>query len=93
MMHTQRAPANLEPRHAALPNLPPSPPPPSKANLKAWWNQFNFVQRAKKAKEQGPVPYGRGEFRCRCLQPVAIAHRAQTTALYTPYLACLSERA
>ena len=21
--------------------------PPSKANLKAWWNQFKFVQRAK----------------------------------------------
>ena len=25
----------------------PSPPPPTKASLKAWWNQFKFMQRAK----------------------------------------------
>jgi len=28
-----------------------SPPPPTKQNLKAWWNHFNFAQKAKKEAE------------------------------------------
>lgn len=27
----------------------PSPPPPTKANLRAWWNQFKFIQKTKAA--------------------------------------------
>lgn len=28
-----------------------SPPPPSKQSLKAWWNHFNFAQKAKREAE------------------------------------------
>ncbi|KAF7965948.1 hypothetical protein HWV62_2326 [Athelia sp. TMB] len=28
-----------------------SPPPPTKANLKSWWNHFNFAQKVKKEAE------------------------------------------
>lgn len=28
------------------------PIPPSKVNLKAWWNHFNFAQKAKKEAEE-----------------------------------------
>ncbi len=29
----------------------PAAQPPTKANLKAWWNQFTFVQKVKKESE------------------------------------------
>ncbi|KAF5359605.1 hypothetical protein D9756_003102 [Leucocoprinus leucothites] len=34
--------------HPQSPHLHPPPPQPTKASLKAWWNHFTFVQRAKK---------------------------------------------
>ncbi|KAL5486086.1 SAC7 [Sanghuangporus weigelae] len=44
----------------------PSPPPPTKASLKAWWNQFKFMQRMKVGAAGGdqakalPPGYGYG---------------------------------
>ena len=32
--------------------------PPNKANLKAWWNHFNFVQKTKKEAFEGPYRGG-----------------------------------
>ncbi|KAI5122935.1 hypothetical protein M0805_007613 [Coniferiporia weirii] len=42
-------------------DLSASPPPPSRANLKAWWNQFKFMQRAKNPNQRDFTPgYGYG---------------------------------
>ncbi|KAH8117941.1 Rho GTPase activation protein [Phellopilus nigrolimitatus] len=41
--------------------MSPSPPPPTKANLKAWWNQFKFMQRMKPPGQKDlPPGYGYG---------------------------------
>ncbi|KAL5526495.1 SAC7 [Sanghuangporus sanghuang] len=56
MLHTTRAAAHHPPdTDTELPlrerereqSDSPSPPPPTKASLKAWWNQFKFMQRMK----------------------------------------------
>jgi hypothetical protein len=42
-------PVAVEPGPITMP--PDSPPPPTKASLKTWWNHFNFAQKAKKEAE------------------------------------------
>lgn len=52
------------PMFSSAPHSSPNPAamashtPPSKANLKAWWNHFNFVQKTKKEAFEGPYRGG-----------------------------------